>query len=725
MTHSDTGNVFVVYLDEEEDDDEHTNDDATFQPSFAPTPVPPERDAVFLKCPPLSIIDENYGVSDLSVNQGTNNTAPELWGVAPVEFVYSIQLNALSHNDDEDLVLTGEGEDALMISLSKAMMYSIYQNECGDVDIGYDDGENHVNRELVYHQRKRRLGETGLSSTQKRRQLNIQSIALGTGHKIMGKCPEQMDEESTFGGPEGNSSDTTGPTNITAFDYAVPSCGQVSGIVVVGFDTMGVTASSFYTVGTTVIDRIQDDIANGRYLDQVNRDMEAFNIRLSRMAYINSRYFEKVNQGVFSPLKSGNWTQSQYQLSTFSKITIPIIVLLFLLMLCFCWCSYSEYAGMLRQRFIVVIYGDGHYDDSDEYSDGKSYRETYRKPKVVETLHHVEAQPNRLSYKSSCLAVGNCNRPNCNRCRHLTNPHAVTMIGELSKDFSGDEESICLPTTSQDLTVIQRKKLEEEQDISPSKTSSTTPNGSRNPFSLSGTRSPSFVRIVGEESHNNDGVYNDPEIASFVKVDTILAELENQKRITKRKVKESPSTSTSPWGSLPSLLDQGAKNTDDTSFTGCDPLGLTLLEIDSDERSDDYLDFKSVPVPRSSIMYTYAPSTSSKREASHAACPVPTSCMAPFTTKHKKKNYNNKNTKANASSGQLRGQHHIVLRNYDWVAAYDKNTVAGKSSTHRIAKPKRLRTRRQKSLEELPRISVVRKRTLTDDRGRVRQEVAL
>jgi hypothetical protein len=731
MAPSDKENVFIIYLDQEEDDDS-TNDDSTFEPSTAPTLVPPELDADFLECPSLQIINDHYGVSDWSVGNGTNDTVPKLWGVAPVEFVYSIQLNALSDDGDEDLILTEEGERVLMTSLSRAMMYSIYQNECENIDKGDYDGENHFNRDrdLGYHQRRRRqLDDEGRSSTLKQRQLSIQSISLGTGHRLMGSCPKQVENESKLGGPKKNTTNTMVPTNSTAFDYTLPSCGQVSGIVLIGFDTVGEKASSFYTVGTTIIDRIQDDIANGSYLDQVNRYMEAFDVKVSSMEYVNSNYFDKLDQGVFAPLESGDWAQ-YHQLSTFSKITIPIIVLLFFMMLCFCWCSYSEYAEMLRKRFAVVIYGDGHYDDTDEYSDGTpSHFQPYRKPEVVEALHNVEAQHNKFSFTD----VEHCNSPNCNLCHHPSNHRTVSMIGQLSNDFGGGEDATCSETNLQDLTEMQQKGHEEEKDVSPSTTFSTDVDEPLNPFSLPGTQSPSLIRIVAEDEHNNDTSYNDPEIVSFVKVDSILDEPDNQTSIKQRDVLKSRSTPTptSSWDLFPSLYrrSKGANDNDDMSFVECDPLGLTLVEVDSDDRSDDYLDFMSIPVPRSSTLYTYAPSKGSKREASHTSCPLPSSWMAPFsTTRNDEINWNNTKDDSGgfSSDGEQFGRHDsIILSNDDSVTSYNEDDVAGNKTT-KSGRPKIVRQKSlEDSLEEVPPILLGRKRTLTDDDGRVRQEVAL
>ncbi|KAG7369205.1 hypothetical protein IV203_031948 [Nitzschia inconspicua] len=768
-------NIFIVYL--EDDDDGRPNDDDNdtaepFLPSSGPTPVPPERDTDVKQCVSLSsvttTVDDEMNTVDGSSSESSNsssssgsNNPQNVWSVAPIDFVYSIQLDSLSESatatitDDDDNVvtttttLTKEGETTLLKSLSKAMVDSIHNKECTShqppttTTQGNDDERNNdeiVTRRAGYrhHRGRRRLGDSSSNNNgdnkvvvdethlrnhnaiiTRQRQLGIQSISSGMGHQIIGGCLQDGEEEEEDPSMQDGNTTATNNNNVTVFDYKIPSCAQIGGIVLIGFDTHGettATSSSFRTVGKTVIDRIQDDMANGIYLDQVNRDMEPFDVQVSSIRFDHTNYFDKVDQGVFSSLQSNDWAQSPSGLFTFSKIAIPLVVLLFLFMFCFCWCSYSEYAKILRRRFAVVIYGDGHYSDSEDYSeDGNSHFEPYRKPKVVETLHHVQPEPNNLSRKSSYMDVGHCNRPECKLCRHQSNRRAVSMIGELSKDFGGDEE------------VVRRD-------------------------------APSMI-------HNNkiDNFHNEPRMVSFVKVDSILHKTPNNKtRIQPLRDPPKPQSSpTSPW-TLVSNLFRGNNNNNNNNNLGtmvlgdltCDPREVHLEVVDSDDRSDDDLDFKSIPVPRSSTMYTYAPFTSSSKvDFLRTTWSLPTNWLAsPFNfsnddnhNNHNNINQNNENQDAKGDASTFSGDsdnHNNIQRQRSiedsivqqrtptWAAAYnptESRTVTQETQTSMKKKnnSKLFQLRRQQSLGDLPRVPVGRKRTLTDDHGQIRQEVSL
>ncbi|KAG7348497.1 hypothetical protein IV203_017202 [Nitzschia inconspicua] len=791
-------NIFIVYLDD--DDDRRQNDDDydessadTFLPSSGPTPVPPERDTGVRQCvsmssvttvdDPMNTVDGNSSESSNNNNNNNNNSTTSssnnpqnVWSVAPIDFVYSIQLDSLSESattmtDDDDKVvtttttLTKEGETTLLKSLSKAMADSIYDKECAAshqpptmTTQGNDDERNNdeiVTRRAGYrHQRgRRRLGDSSstnnygdnkvvLDETHLRnsnhntiitrhRQLGIQSISSGMGHRIIGGClqdgeEEEEKEEDTSMQDTNTTTATTNSNNnnnnnATVFDYKIPSCAQIGGIVLIGFDTHDettatatATSSSFHTVGKTVIDRIQDDMTNGIYLDQVNRDMEPFDVQVSSIQFEYTNYFDKVDQGVFSSLQSNDWAnQSPSGLSTFSKIAIPLVLLLFLFMCCFCWCSYTEYAKILRRRFAVVIYGDGHYSDSEDYSeDGNSHFEPYRKPKVVETFHHVQPEPNNLSRKSSYMDVGHCNRPECKLCRHQSNRRAVSMIGELSKDFGGDEE------------IVRRD-------------------------------APSVI-------HNNniDNFHNEPGMVSFVKVDSILHKTPNNKNRIQQPLRNPPkpqSSPTSPWTLVSNLYRGNNNNNNNNDNLGtmvlgdltCDPREVHLEVVDSDDRSDDDLDFKSIPVPRSSTMYTYAPFTSSSKvDFLRTTWSLPTNWLSsPFNFSNDDDNHNqnneNQDAKGDASTFSGDSDNHnniqrqrsiedsiVQQRTPAWAAAYNptkSRTVTQETQTSMKKKTnsKLFQLRRQQSLGDLPRVPVGRKRTLTDDHGQIRQEVSL
>jgi hypothetical protein len=743
-------NIFVVYFGDD--------DRADLQQTTFPTEVPGEREAYFRECPlPPEGLEESEIVYE----------SAELWGVAPIQFLYSVQLNVTNsggfdEDDDafiassEPTVLSPRGKQVLQTSLSNAIINSIYENECPDFSVTMDDGETddeinfrHLRR---YHSRR----------------LNIQSISPGNGngHRLIGECMGAGQDGVLFEDGNSTQADETGSNNTTnntsttvIQNVTIPSCQEVDGTVLIGFDTLGERASSFQTVGVTVVSRIQKDMRNGAYIEQINADMEPFNVQITDMQYIDSDYFERVDDGVFAPLNSMDWAQPHSTMSKFSTVTIPIIVLLFLLMICFCWCSYSSYAKILRKRFAVYIFDDNDSDDG-QYTEDNSHFEPYRKPKVVETLHQVEPQPSNLSRRSSYMDVPHCNKPQCRLCRHQSNHRAVSMIGELSKDFGGEEDGMCinaesLETTFQDMSLIKSKGYRgDDEEAYPTRTYSTVPHQSRNLFSLSGKRSPSLIRIVAEDKHNQDGFYNEPEMVNFVKVNSLVDKPRNsnsrnnaERKSGLQQLSRSQSApSSTPWGAFFSVFggndgrggDTGNGITDFGDFT-CNPRGLhNVAEIDDDDRSDDPLDFNSIPVPRSSTMYSYTPSPSSKLEATRTTWSLPTGWWTSFTgaTDENKENnnansYHSRGTRSFGSSSSA-ADHHIqrqmsmedtiVVQDPAWVAAYN-----GKSQQSKHKEKRRFKMRRyslDNNLESVP-FQVGKKRTWTDDRGRVRQEVAL
>ncbi|KAL3919357.1 MAG: hypothetical protein SGILL_003791 [Bacillariaceae sp.] len=337
------------------------------------------------------------------------------------------------------------------------------------------------------------------------------------------------------------------------------------------------------------------------------------------------------------------------------------------------------------------------------------------------------------------------------------------MIGELSKDFGGYEDGVCgeaqsLETTFQDLSQIKSKGYRADDDKAfPTATYSTIPHQSRNRFSLSGKRSPSLIRIVAEDKHNQDGFYNEPEMVSFVKVNSLVnnkpknssSPKQGQRKASDQQQQLSRSQSapsSAPWGGFSSLFGGGGGGQAKSSGNGindlgdfaCDPRGLdNVAEIDEDDRSDDPLDFSSIPVPRSSTMYSYTPSQSSKMDAARMWS-LPTNWMASLTGNADNDKENNidsahsRGTSMRSFSSNSFSDHHIrrqmsmedsiVVEDPAWLAAYN-----GKSQKQ-SKKKKRFKMRRHSMENEIEADSpfqVGRKRTWTDDRGKVRQEVAL
>ena len=760
--------VFIIYF---------TDDDVTKGPTPSPTPVPPEREFDFKQCNPANegtdgdtLLMNNNGNGDITYSSSSN----ELWGVAPVDFIYSVSMNSTLTTSSGIQLEPSLGEEAakvLLSSISNAIIDSIYVNECSttsssnttantttDVtptaDAIVEDNTGYRRRTANQLLRRRQLQQA--DSNDSRRRLGIQSISPGIGHIVRGDCSAGSDSNgssnnttTTFEGSEELEEFIS--TGSSSSSSSSSLCKEIYGNVIIGFDDIGEESSTFESVGSNVLARIQQDMIDDLYLDQINKNMEQYNVVVTKVEYTDSNYFNKLDKGVYAPLNSADWFQPNTGLSTFTKVAIPIIVLLFMMMACCCWCSYSSYAKMLRDRFRVRFwYGDNDEEDDDEFLDNNLYFvQPHKKPKAIETVKKVDPQPNDLSRRSSFMDVPHCNKPECRLCRHRSNHRSVSMIGELSRNFGGGEaeedntEAPSFETTLEGLSDIKSRGYDDDEDYAypmstRTPTYSTIPVTSRNRFSFPGrsnslVREPSLIRIVAEDKHNKDGFYNEPDMVNFVKVDSLITASSNQYSM---KMKNQPakepvsSPTTTAWNYLSSFFGRSNGDDDENDNGGrefvCDPRGRNFKEVEEDERSYGNLDFKSFPIPRNTRMYSFTPSYNSNSkgsdlEPSRTSRSLPKSLLD--TTADGSASYNDHTHHYQQQS--MRRQRTLEdpmnVRNPRQMAMMDHHHSSS-------SKKKKSKVRRQQSLEDFNRVAPIqigRKRTLTDEFGRVRQEVAL
>ena len=752
--------VFIIYF---------TDEGVTNGPTQAPTPVPPEREFDFKQCNPANegtegdtLLMNNNGNGDITYSSSSN----ELWGVAPVDFIYSVSMNSTLTTVSGiqfDPSLGEEATQVLLSSISNAIIDSIYVNECSKItdatpssnttttdatptaDAIVEDDTGYRRRTANQLVRRRQLQQA--DSNDSRRRLGIQSISPGIGHIVRGDCSAGSESN-------GSSNNTTttfeGSEELEEFisTGSSPSssssslCKEIYGNVIIGFDDIGEESSTFESVGSNVLARIQQDMVDDLYLDQINKNMEQYNVVVTKVEYIDSNYFNKLDKGVYAPLNSADWFQPTTGLSTFTKAAIPIIVLLFMMMACCCWCSYSSYAKMLRDRFRVRFwYGDNDEDDDDEFLDNNLYFvQPYKKPKAIETVKKVDPQPNDLSRRSSSMDVPHCSKPECRLCRHRSNHRSVSMIGELSRNFGGGEaeedntEAPSFETTLEGLSDIKSRGYDDDDDdedyaypmSTRTPTYSTIPVTSRNRFSFPGrsnslVREPSLIRIVAEDKHNKDGFYNEPEMVNFVKVDSLVTASPNLNYMKKKnQVAKEPvsSPTTTAWNYLSSFFGRGNGDDDENEFV-CDPRGRNFREVEEDERSYGNLDFKSFPIPRNTRMYSFTPSynnSDSKGSNLEPSRSLPTSLLDTTSDRSASYNDNSHHYQQQSMRRQRTLEDPMNVRNPRQVAMISSSTK------------KKSKIRRQQSLEDFNRVAPIqigRKRTLTDEFGRVRQEVAL
>ena len=252
--------------------------------------------------------DDDNGSGDQSGS--TADALRQPWGVAPIDFNYSIKTDILLESP------TDEAKDAILKGVSVAIIESIYDYGC-----------------VPQQNRKRRRQSVvsfGSSASISRR-AEILSISPGIGHEWLGDC-----DDLSSGGNNG--------------DVTELFCSKIRGTVVIAFDRKNhpnstvSDASDFESVGNLVLSRIEEDMANGIYADKVNNDIERFGVVINSMKYIDSDYLDLVSQDAFNPL---DWSNSievhSVGMTRFSKVAIPIMVILSLIAMALCWCAVFSY----------------------------------------------------------------------------------------------------------------------------------------------------------------------------------------------------------------------------------------------------------------------------------------------------------------------------------------------------------------------------------------------
>jgi hypothetical protein len=286
------------------------------------------------------------------------------------------------------------------------------------------------------------------------------------------------------------------------------------------------------------------------------------------------------------------------------------------------------------------------------------------------------------------------------------------MIGELSKNFGGGEEDTSFETTLQDLSDIKMDDLVDES-FRRGQTYSTIPvqSSSRFPFSpvKSGKRTPSRIRIMAEDKNSDN--CESPKTVNFVKVDSVTNK-DDHIRLQKQQNQAAPSVS--PWGLLSSLFGSHQRNAvgsaggrDTSGFVfSCDPRGSNVEDFEeSDESDDDNLDFMSNPRARS----VACSNAGSKQESqtSRKSYALPSSAWR-----------NSLISGSNSFDDSIRRQR----------TTEDNNNSSPRTPCQKSSHDENVeKIRRQLSLEDLRNnsIPIGRKRTLTDETGRIREEVSL
>jgi len=257
------------------------------------TPLTSRRPTDFRVC-----YDDDTGIID-----PLDSTARRPWGVAPIDFNYAI------HTDVASESLTDMEKDAILTSVSAAIIESVYEYGC------------------FPRQSRKRRRQTAVSSASISRRAEILSISPGSGHEWLGDC-----------------------AGLTSGSH----CSEIRGTVEIAFDrkvhpeSTSTGAVDFESVGNTVLFRIQEDMINGNYVDKVNNDMRSFGRVISTMKYIDSDYPDLAAKDAFGAL---DWSTADSELSAasaggmtrFSKAAIPIMVILSLLAMGLCWCAYKSF----------------------------------------------------------------------------------------------------------------------------------------------------------------------------------------------------------------------------------------------------------------------------------------------------------------------------------------------------------------------------------------------
>ena len=404
------------------DQDNGTYESTTLTPSVSP----PQRPKNYKECQHSQ--NENEPWNDAVVT------------VAPIEFLYSVETTTETTTDLSPLSL--EAKEAIMSSVSAAIIESIYEYDCP-----------------LLQQRALSL----LSSRSRRRRMEIQSISSPeNGHVWLGECisSETADEggSSSTGNDSSNIDNNNNNNNNNIVESSGNSnCNEIDGTVVIGFDENGSSPSDFNSVGTVVLTRIQMDMTDGNYLEHINADMKDFNVTITKMKYIDSDYFDLVDQDVLASLNSGLDDVSlaaagteQIGMTLFSKAAIPVMVILFVLAMAFCWCALMSCPA----EAIFCKNKKKKKEEFDEESEGKLYsKSTLHKPKAKD-LRYTNAHPHKLSSRSSTMDV----------------PRNSGRDGRISQKGKNDKD---LPSSSYcngDNSSKRRKNHNQEEDevLSPS-----------------------------------------------------------------------------------------------------------------------------------------------------------------------------------------------------------------------------------------------------------------
>ena len=280
----------------------------------------PPRDHDYRRC-------YNDTGDESTVNEADTSRQP--WGVAPVDFVYSIE------SDFSLSSLSLWEQETLLDSLSAAVVESVYEYAC-----------------LPERGRKRRrqsvVSSSPLTSASNSRRTEILSISPGNGHEWLGEC-------SSY------------PSSIIWHDSF---CVEIHGTVVIAFDgndesESTIPVTDFDAVGNVVLSRIKEDMSNGKYISDVNNDLLRFGMSIRNMTYIESEYPDLVAGDAFDYLNTG-FGKSQDDMTLFSKVAIPIMVILFLLAMGLCWLSIKSCPTefMFMQRNVKKQKGGDNKDNS-------------------------------------------------------------------------------------------------------------------------------------------------------------------------------------------------------------------------------------------------------------------------------------------------------------------------------------------------------------------------
>jgi hypothetical protein len=398
-------------------------DNGAYEPTTLPPSVsPPQRPRNFKEC-----------------QQSQNENAP--WNdaiatVAPIEFLYSVETTTETTTDLSPLSL--EAKEAIMSSVSDAIIESIYEYDCP-----------------LPQQRALSL----FSSRSRRRRMEIQSISSpGYGHVWLGECisSETADEGGISTSNDSRNIDNDNNNNIV--ESSDINCNEIDGTVLIGFDENGSSPSDFNSVGTVVLSRIQEDMTNGNYLEHINADMEKFNVTITKMKYIDSDYLDLVDQDVLASLNSGLDDVSlaagteQIGMTLFSKAAIPVMVILFVLAMAFCWCALMSGPA----EAIFWKNNKKKKEEFDEGSEGNIYsKSTLHKPKAKD-LRYTNAHPHKLSSRSSTMDVP----------RNSGRDGRISLKGKDDKDLPSS--SYCNGDNNNNNKRRKNHNQEEDEVLSPS-----------------------------------------------------------------------------------------------------------------------------------------------------------------------------------------------------------------------------------------------------------------